>query len=294
MIGSLGRSMNLPSGNRVLQIVLMSCAISALMACGMMQPAKPVVKENVTLRLNFKTAGQDMPWFLGVDKGFYADEGLNVEVLEGTSETQTLHLVASKSDTFGWLDLATMASGVAQGIPVRSVSAINQKSPNAIIARSDSQITKPADLTGKKVSMVAGTSMHTLWPAFLRANNLDSNKISLVTLDSGARNQAILNKQVDAIGAFGHSSGVALKSQGLDVNILFYSDHGLPAYGQGIVAHTDTLKEKPDMVRRFVKASHRAWEYAKDHPDEALQSALKVAPTLRPSAKDELVEVVKR
>src|SRR4051812_13031350 len=75
----------------------------------------------VTVRLAFNYNGHRSPYLLGKDKGFYAEEGLDVSVLEGKGVTSSMQLVASKQDTFAVVDPPSLMLGVAQGMPIRQV-----------------------------------------------------------------------------------------------------------------------------------------------------------------------------
>lgn len=240
----------------------------------------------VTVRLAFNYNGHRSPYLLGVDKGFYRDEGLDVRVLEGKGVTSSMQLVASRQDTFAIVDPPSLMLGVAQGMPLRTVVQLYQRSPNAVTSWSSANIRKPADLVGKTVATLQGDTTTTMLYALLARNGIEAGKVRIVASDGGTRNQTFLAKRAEAITGFTNDSYLSLKatvSEPLDV--FAYSDFGIDTMGDGVVAHADTIKADPKLVAGFVRATLRAYRYAIEHPEDAIQSLTKVAPTLKPDVE---------
>src|SRR5438093_690522 len=95
------------------------------------QPAK------FPFRLNWTASGEHAPFFVARDKGFYAEEGLEVEILDGSGSTTTLQLVAGAKNPVAYADAATMMRGIGNGMPVKAVGVPLQQSPHAFIYRAD-------------------------------------------------------------------------------------------------------------------------------------------------------------
>jgi NitT/TauT family transport system substrate-binding protein len=233
----------------------------------------------VTLRLAFIYNGHRSPYLLGVDKGFYAEEGLQVEVLEGKGVTSSMQTVASKQDTFTIVDPPSLMLGAAQGMPLRTVTQLYQVSPNAVISWKDAKISKPGDLVGKTVASQAGDTTTTMFYALLAKNGIERSSVSIATSDGGTRNQTFLGKRAQAMTGFTNDSYLGMKdaTKG-EVNVFAYSEFGINTMGDGLAAHTDTITKTPDVVRGFVRASIRAYKYAMEHPEESIASLAKRSP----------------
>jgi len=250
--------------------------------------------KKVTLRLAFTYNGHRSPYLLALDKGFYKEEGLDVEVLEGKGITSSMQLVANKQDTFTIVDPPSLVLGVAQGMPVKQVALIYQYSPNVLISWKDQSINKPVDLVGKTVATLQGDTTTTMLYALLAKNGVDRNAVKIVASDAGTRNQLFLSKGAAAITRFQSDYIDMAATTNNQVNYFLYSDFGIQAMGDGIVAHNDTIKSTPDVVRGVVRASLRGYQYAKDHPEEAIASLTKRAPTIKPDiALEQLKLMVK-
>jgi len=271
--------------------------VLCMAALGFLTIAIPGIAEaqelpKATLRLAFTYNGHRSPYLLALDKGYYKEEGFDIQVLEGKGITSAMQLVASKSDNFTIVDPPSLILGVAQGMPIKQVALIYQASPNTLIAWKDQNITKPQDLVGKSVATLQGDTTATMLYALLAANGIDRNSVRVLASDAGTRNQLFLAKGAAAITGF-HSDYIgwsdATKNQ---VNYFLYSDFGVVSMGDGIVAHNDTIASSPKMVRGVVRASLRGYKYAMEHPEEAIAALMKRAPGTKPEVALEQLKLM--
>jgi len=257
-----------------------TAAAAGLALAGQRASAQGLTK--ATLRLAFTYNGHRSPYLLAVDKGFYREEGLDVEVLEGKGVTSSMQLVASKQDTFTIVDPPSLMLGAAQGMPVRTVAQLYQTSPNALISWKDQNIAKPGDLVGKAVATLQGDTTTTMLYALLAKNKVDRNAVRIVASDGGTRNQTFLGKRAEAITGFTNDSYLSLSATTENALSVFpYSDFGIETMGDGIAAHRETIASSPKLVAGFVKASLRGYTYALANPEEAVASLIKRSPSLK-------------
>jgi NitT/TauT family transport system substrate-binding protein len=231
----------------------------------------PADAEQVTLTLNWVPYGEHAPFYYGVAKGFYADEGIDLEIKPGNGSGTTIQAVAQDQTTFGWADTPPLLKGVATGMPVKSVGVFLQKGPASLEFLSDKKITKPQDLKGKTVGGTPGDAMYATFPAWLKANGMAPTDVRVVNMDAANKIAQLAEGQVDAIMGFFHDQGPTIESRtGKQVDYLLYADSGLNMLGTGIVASDKTLSEKSELVTRFVRATQKSWaEAIKDIPAAA-------------------------
>jgi NitT/TauT family transport system substrate-binding protein len=105
-----------------------------------MLTAPAMAQEKATLRLNWLLYGFHTPFYLGVQKGYYKAEGIDLEIGEGQGSARAVQITAAKGDTFGLSDGASIINGITKGAPIRAVMGIMNTKPFAIIARADSGI----------------------------------------------------------------------------------------------------------------------------------------------------------
>jgi NitT/TauT family transport system substrate-binding protein len=135
-----------------------------------------------------------------------------------------------------------------------------------------------------------GDPLGQLLQALAAHNKVDMSKIRFIQVDPAAKVVTVLEKRADALLGGADDQYFLIKYKGQEPAALRYADHGANIVGMTIHAKLDTIKTKPDMVRRFVKASIRSWEEAKKNPGAAVDAALKVKSDLnRQSTLDQLM-----
>jgi len=238
-----------------------------------------------TFRLNWTPSGEHAPFFVAREKGFYRDEGLDVEIQNGSGSTTTLQLIANSSSPVGYADAATMMRGVTNGMPVKAVSVPLQQSPHAFIYRADApRPTKVAEVKGTRIAVTAGDSSMTIFTAFLGKVGLKMDDVQVITVAStAAKDQAVLNRQADALIGFFLDQGVRIEAQtGVKVGYTrLYDMAGVTALSSAIIANNDWLKDpkNQDSLRRFLRASQRGWQYAFDNRSDATESFMQAVPS---------------
>lgn len=260
------------------KFIALTAAAAGVLWLGIVDGGRAEAQElkKATVRLAFTYNAHRSPYLLGRDKGFYKAEGLDVDVLEGKGVTSSMQLVSGKQDTFAVVDPPSLMLGVAQGMPLKTVLQLYQRSSNAVISWNDANIKAPQDLVGKTVASLQGDTTTTMLYALLAKNGVNRNDVKIFASDGGTRNQTFLGKRAEAIIGFTNDSYLSLRAQAPEIRMFPFTEFGINTMGDGIVVHDDTIKSSPELIRGFVKATIQAYEYAVDHPDEAVDSLLKV------------------
>ncbi len=153
----------------------------------------------IDFRLNWTLYGEHAPFFVAVDKGFYADEGLDVTILEGSGSGTTVKLVGNDEHELGYADSGTMMRAVNAGVPVKAVAVFLQKSPMSVIFKAENPISSAEELVGKSIAITAGDANSQIFPAVLAKNGIGEDEVSMVVVASpGAKEVTLLEDQVDA------------------------------------------------------------------------------------------------
>jgi NitT/TauT family transport system substrate-binding protein len=224
--------------------------------------------QDVTFRLDWKVYGTHAPFFIAEKKGYYKAEGLNVKILEGSGSGAVVKLMGAKGDTFAFASGSTTLTAVTRGIPVKSVYGIMQKSPLAVIYLKKNALRSPRDLIGKTVSTSGGGSGTALFSAFLKANRIPSDQVTLASLGTGGRNRALLAEKVVGMLGYTVTEIPTLEARGHEVGSMLYADWGMNTVANGIIVNTETEKD-PELIVKFLRAVTKGIEYARDHQDEA-------------------------
>ncbi len=235
--------------------------------------------DKVILMLNWYVYGEHAPFYYGLQKGFYAAEGIDLDIQEGRGSGITTQAVAAKSATFGYVDVPTMMRAAVKGAPVTAIGVLLQKSPMSVMAFVDKNIRKPDDIKGKIVAITPGGSNEQIWPLFLKKTGLKESDFQTVAGDAQTKVNAVINSQADMVLGYPMDQGMKI----LDVTgkltyPIKFADYGINLVSSGLIARTDMQKSNPDLLRRFMAASSRAVAEAVKDPQGAADAILKVNP----------------
>jgi NitT/TauT family transport system substrate-binding protein len=252
--------------------------------------------DQVNFALDWVVSGVHAGYFVAEDKGYYSAAGLDVTIGRGFGSGDTIKRVGSGTATFGLADTSAIIAALANvNVPVRIVAMIYDHATVGVIYLKESGIKAPKDLEGRKIGRSASGASVNMFPAFLKANNIDRSKIHEVVVDGATFVPLLVSGQVDAVLEqsieLGKFRNIAAQ-QGKTALAMPYSEFGLVGYGNAIIADLSTIQQKPDMVRRFVEASLKGVAYSLAHPDEAVAILRKTNPEVDAKvAHDELVEL---
>ena len=216
------------------------------------------------LTLDFKFTSQTAPFVLAAAKGYYAAEGLEVQIDSGSGSVASITRVASGAYDLGLGDVSALIEAHAKagdaGLPVQAVYQYYNRAPFVIIGRKDRGIGSSfASLQGKKVAAAAVESTRRSWPMVARQQKLGNDLFEWVTTDFSARDNVVVRGDVDAATYF-HDSAVSLfaRIKPEELSVLRYTDAGVQLYGNAILASSALVAEQPALVAGFLRASNRA------------------------------------
>jgi len=251
-------------------------ALACLLAAGS-AAAQP--KDKVILMLNWYVYSEHAPFFLGKERGYFEQEGIDLDIQEGRGSGVTVQAVAAGTAQFGYADVPTMIKAAAKGAPVIAIGVALQTSPMSVMGFADKNIRTPADIKGRIVAVTPGDSMSQIWPLFLKKTNLKDTDFQQVAGDAQTKLNAVINGQADLL--LGYVMDQAIKLQDAtkkNVYPIRFADYGVNLVSSGIIVNKETLKKSPDMVKRFMRAATRSLEEAAKNPEAAVDAMLKANP----------------
>ncbi len=244
----------------------------ALVACGGGGGEEPGNgNDEVTLQLNWYPYGEHAPFYYGVEEGIFEDHGISLTIEAGQGSARTVQAVGQQDFDFGWADTPAVLANIDEGVSVRSVGAFLQSTPSAVQVFSETGIEEPADLRGRTIAVSAGDAVTLTFPLYLDAVGLSESDVEQQNLDSAGKNAAMMSGQVDGLIGFAHDQGPTISDKsGKEITYLRYTDAGLNFFSNGLIAHTSTIAENPDLVERMVAATSEAFTAAQEAPEDAV------------------------
>jgi len=257
----------------------LTCIAAAALLALAASPVFAQGKEKVVLLLNWYVYSEHAPFFLGKERGYFDQEGIDLDIQEGRGSGVTVQAVAAGTATFGYADVATMIKAASKGAPVTAVGVALQTSPMSAMGFAEKNIRKPADIKGKTVAVTPGDSMSQVWPLFLKKTGLKDSDFKTVTGDAQTKLNAVMTGQADLL--LGYVMDQAIKLQDAthkDIYPIRFADYGVNMVSSGIIVQKDYLKAHTDVVKRFLRAATRSLEEAAKNPDAAVDAMLKANP----------------
>lgn len=264
-----------------------------LTLCAALLPAAVSAQTKIKMVLNWKYEGAQSWFFLAQDKGYFKEEGLDVEFDQGEGSAASIPKVASGAYQAGFgdlnalIDLASKRPGDA---PV-AVYMIYNTPPFALVVKQDSPIRTPKDLEGKTIGGPANDAALKLFPAFAKIAKIDASKVTVTNMAPNLREQMLWRGQIDA--AFGYVTTVTFsaKAMGLDpakdLRFIRYGDFGMDLYSNAVFFSKSFVTDNPKAVQGFVKALNRAVKEVAANPDAGVDFAIKREPLLKREVEKE-------
>jgi NitT/TauT family transport system substrate-binding protein len=237
---------------------------------------------DITFSLDFIVLGRHAPFFVAIEKGFFREEGLNVNIISAKGTAHGIQNVESGLAQIGFIDVASLVVARAEGSTVKVASVIYQKAPFCFFSLDPgANVTKLKDFEGLRVGSNTGSYISNIARAMMRKEGLDPSKLSVESIEPSARIAMLATRKIPAIDFF-IITKPAMERAVKDAKVVtfLFADHGLDLYSNGIGAKESFLKENPEVMKAFVRASLRGYQYAFKHPAEAAELIQKHAKAL--------------
>jgi NitT/TauT family transport system substrate-binding protein len=225
--------------------------------------------------------GRHSLFYVALDKGYYKQEGLDVEIVGGRGSASTAREIAASAAQFGFADSGTVIlSRANEKLPVKLIGIVYAKAPHGLMALSSSGIKRPEDLRGKRLADSSASSNYILFKAYARRIGLDPESVQWVFTDFNSLAGLLTTGQIDAIGQFEMGRAILEKRSNQAVTFLSYAEAGMQFYSNAIIASDKTVAEDPELAKAFLRATRRGMMDAFANPKEAAAITRKYLPLL--------------
>jgi NitT/TauT family transport system substrate-binding protein len=256
-----------------------------MLGLAVMPAAHAQEKLKVSLNWNAPNAGF-VHHYAAKKMGFYAAEGLDVELLALPGSVPAVTSVAAGEAQLGQAGADAILVGMGQGAPLKVVWLLYQATPTGVIAPKKNTIRTLADLRGKTVSTAVASPEGILLRARLREVGVDPDRdVTLLNVAPAAKLTMMLTGQSDASTGFVNFQMIQAQMQGHDVTFIPFSTEKQPLYGHAVFASEKFVKEKPDVIRRYLKATIAGLLWARDNVDKAVDLVATWDPSVKIDAE---------
>ncbi len=249
-----------------------------LIACA----GQPTETTAVTLMLDWVPNTNHTGLFVAQERGYFADQGLEVEIIQPGEVFAEQAVVGGAAD-FGVSFQEQITLARADGVPIVSIAAIIQHNTSGFASRAESDVVTPADWEGLRYGSFGSPFEEPTLRVLMECAGGDFGELEIV--DTGYSDPLALldESQTDLAWIFYGWEGIQAKRAGIDLSVIMMEDwfDCVPDYYTPVlVTSEDTLETRPELVRSFLSAVSRGYSYAIENPEEAASILLEAAPEL--------------
>ncbi len=251
---------------------------------------------DVKFILDFISLGRHAPWYVALGKGYFKEEGLNVSIMPSKGTADAIRSVVSGIADIGFIDIPSFVASGSAGGAIKIVAVNYQKPPYCVFSLDPgANVTEPKQLANLEFGSSTSSFLPRIVQAFMEMNGVDGKTLKVVNIDGAARVPMLAARKIPSIDQF-IMSEPAIRRAVTDAKpkCLFLGDFGLDIYSNSIGTTEEYLTKNPDVVKKFVRAALRGWQYALAHPQEAAQIQLQYVKALNPDIIAEELEILKR
>lgn len=214
--------------------------------------------------------------YTAIEKGYYSDEGLSVNVRFPTNENDAISLVAAGKAQVGlYYQQDIIRASADQNVPVKSIGAVVQAPLNIVLSLKEKNISSPNDLVGKTVGYAGTELSEALIKSMMENAGADFNDVTLINVGFDLMSSMTTGNVDATIGCLVNHEVPQLEEEGFEVNWFALDDYGVPTYYEGVfLSSNDMIEKDPDTLAAFLRASKKGFDFMKQNPDEALKILL--------------------
>ncbi len=236
--------------------------------------APAMADEKLTVRMDFSPWGSHAAMHLAKHNGWFKEAGLDVDVQDGRGSGNTLQLVNAGQVDVGQIQLGLVPAARQNGAHVKGIADWVRRTDLCVLVDKDSPVEKIADLKGKTLVVFAASPWAPYIDTFLAAGGLDRNNTTVEFVDASALWGTYTAGRADGMMST-VSSALPLAEDTRPSKCLTsdMADLHFPSYG--LVASDDTVKNRPDALKKLIAVQQRAWAELAKNPDlgvEAMQA----------------------
>lgn len=256
------------------------------LAAALLAASPAVAADEMTVLLDWFVNPDHGPIIVAQEKGYFADQGLDVEIIAPADPSDPPKLVAAGQAELAISYQPQLHLQVAEGLPLKRVGTLVATPLNCLLVLEDGPIKEIGDLKGAKIGYSVAGVEEALLSAILGKHGLSVDDVELVNVN-WSLSPSLMSGQVDAVlGAYRNFELNQMEIEGVEGKCFYIEEEGVPTYDELIyVANKDSMDT--DKIRRFLRATELATQYIVNHPEESWT----VFSSTSPELQDELNEM---
>ncbi len=231
--------------------------------------------DEVTVQLKWIHQAQFAGLYVAQDKGYYADENINVKFIEGGPGIDLVEPLINGQADFSILSPEELILKRSEGLPIVAIATTYRRSPVIFVSMADSGIIRPGDFIGKTVSLLGQAEAEIQFYAMMKKLELDISKVKLIKYNIDYTE--FYNGDADVIYLYINAGLIKMQQKEYKLNLIWPGDYGVEFYSDLLVTNENMISQNPDLVTRFLRATLKGWEDAIGDSESAVETTLKYA-----------------
>lgn len=214
--------------------------------------------------------------YVAMEKGYYEEEGLKVNIQFPSNANDAISLVAAGQADIGlYYQQDVIQARAEQNVPVKSIGAVVQGPLNIILSLEEKNITAPEDLVGKTIGYAGTELSEALVRSIMEYVGADYSDVTMIDVGFDLMSSMTTGNVDATIGCLVNHEVPQMEEEGFPVNWFDLDDYGVPTYYEGIfLANDDMIANDSDTLAAFLRASARGFADMKADPEAALKILL--------------------
>ncbi len=228
---------------------------------------KKATLTSVSFMDDFTTNGTDAGYIVGQEpNGYYAQQGISLNYSPGTGSPATAQAVATGQVQFGEIATSALVTAVAAGEPIKAIAVIEGQDGFGVVTVPS--ITSPAGLSGKTIT-TGNSLLVPIFQAYLKDKGVTG--VNLVTVAPSALDTSVTSGSADGCLCVAYSDRLRINAgvSGGKTNFFPFSEDNLGFTGNVVITSNNMIQNSPDIVKRFMKATMKGWNFSYDNPNLA-------------------------
>jgi len=223
------------------------------------------------VQLKWHHQAQFAGFYVAAAEGYYRDEALEVEFIEGGPDIQWLERMADPSCPVGITNAYEVVIAVSRGLPVKAVAAVDQVSPIVFFPLQQSGIRDPRQFKGRKVAVVPTGRLHFL--GMMRKVGVDVKDVTVVPFSFDMT--PLYEGKVDVWSGYHTNMVIKAEEEGHNVTVIHPVEYGIQIYDDVIYVRQELAEGSPEVVEDFLRATFRGWGKAIEESERALDITMR-------------------
>ena len=256
---------------RILAFILICCLL--MMGCGLADDQE--LKE-IDVVLDWYPNALHAFMYVAIEKGYYAEEGLQVNIRFPSNANDAIALVAAgRADVGLYYQQDVIQVRAQQNVPVKSIGAVVQAPLNIVLSLAEENITAPGDLVGKTIGYAGTELSEALIRSIMEYVGAETSDVTMIDVGFDLMSSMTTGNVDATIGCLVNHEVPQMEEEGFCVNWFDLDDYGVPTYYEGVfLANDSMIANDPEILSAFLRASARGFADMKANPEEALEILL--------------------